>query len=399
MTFKAEDQTNSSTVTVRSDLPRENVRQRRISVLHIVLSTVTGGMENVIYNLASGMDYSRYEVKIGCLLEVGYLSDKLKKFGVESYLIPKMIPGVSMIYPRNLIKFIRESGCDIVHTHSGCWGKAAAACVHLPNVKLIYTEHGRTFPDPKIGIIIDRLASRLTNKVIAVGDNLRDYLVNTVGVREDKTITIFNGIDTDRFKPAVERLSVRKEFGCVDGDVVIGIVARLAKVKNHNYLIDAFKILSERKLPVKLLIIGDGPLRTDLEMRVKSYGLKDRVMFAGDRDDVPLLLNAVDVATLSSLSEGTSLTLLEAMSSGLPVVATAVGGNKTIINDGENGFLVDINDVNSYADKLEKLVKYPQLRAEIGGKARSDIIARWSLKRMVDGYQKLYEEIIKQKNP
>lgn len=112
-----------------------------ISVLRIVLSTVTGGMENVICNLASGRDSAKLEISVACLQELGHLSDKLRQFSVESSLVPRMIPGFSIVYPYRLIRFISKLGCDIVHTHSGCWYKVAAACARIPSMKLIYTEH------------------------------------------------------------------------------------------------------------------------------------------------------------------------------------------------------------------------------------------------------------------
>jgi len=175
---------------------------------------------------------------------------------------------------------------------------------------------------------------------------------------------------------------------------VIAIVARLAPVKDHRYLIEAFRILLQRCPQARLLIIGDGPLREKLDFMVESYNLGEQIHFAGDRNDVDRILTGMDVATLSSQSEGISLTLLEAMSAELPVVATAVGGNITIIKDGINGFLVEVNDINTYADLLTRLTQSSDLRRRIGKEARVDVMANWSLKGMVDAYQQLYEELI-----
>ncbi|PJA26297.1 MAG: hypothetical protein CO189_11670 [candidate division Zixibacteria bacterium CG_4_9_14_3_um_filter_46_8] len=369
-------------------------RPRPISVLHIVLSTVTGGMENVIYNLAYGRDPSRLEISVGCLLEIGHLSETLRGIGVQSSLVPKMIPGLTMLYPKQLIKFIRDSHCDIVHTHSGCWTKVAAACSYIPQIKVIYTEHGRTFPESRLQVLQDRIAIRSTHKVVAVGEPLRKYLINRVGLPAEKVVTIHNGIDTERFKPSEEGKRVRDEFGYKDDEVVIAIVARLAPVKDHRYLIEAFRILLQRCPQARLLIIGDGPLREKLDFMVESYNLGEQIHFAGDRNDVDRILTGMDVATLSSQSEGISLTLLEAMSAELPVVATAVGGNITIIKDGINGFLVEVNDINTYADLLTRLTQSSDLRRRIGKEARVDVMANWSLKGMVDAYQQLYEELI-----
>ncbi len=366
-----------------------------ISILHIVLSTVTGGMENVIYNLATAYDKSKFNLKVGCLHELGALSTKMEGHGVESKLVPGMIPGVSMIYPRRLIEFIRRSKCDIVHTHSGCWPKVAAACSRIGNVKLVYTEHGRTHPDPRLTVFLDALAARATDRVVAVSEPLRKYLISRVGVPENKIMTINNGIDTERFRPSNDGVAVRRELGYSDNEVVIGIVARLAPVKNHRYLIDAFRLVAQKAPQARLLIIGDGPLRTSLQDFTAAYDLDDRVTFLGDRMDVPRLLTGVDISVLSSQSEGISLTLLEAMSSGLPVVATAVGGNPDIIQDRKNGLLVDTDNVPAFADSLSTLVESSELRSKMGQRGREHVVANWSLRAMNKKYEELYEQLLR----
>ncbi|MBD3235046.1 MAG: glycosyltransferase [candidate division Zixibacteria bacterium] len=390
--IRADGQSCFTTASAPPHLNKET-RKSLISVLHVVLSTVTGGMENVIYNLATGFDKSRFKLSVGCLVELGHLSDRLREFDIESEVVPGMIPGLSLIYPGQLIKFIRQSGCDIVHTHSGCWAKVAAACAFIRKVKLIYTEHGRTFPEPKVNILQDRISARFTNRIVAVGDPLNRYLIDRVGLHPEKVVTIRNGIDTERFKSSDERESVRREFGFTDNDVVIVIVARLAPVKNHSFLIDTFHTVSSIFPQARLLIIGDGPLRSQLENQAVSLKLTDKVVFTGDRHDVPRLLAAADIATLCSHSEGISLTLLEAMSSQLAAVATDVGGNPDIVTHGENGYIVKLNDKSDYADKLSKLIHSGDLREKFGIKARNEVVASWSLKGMVDAYQRLYQEL------
>jgi sugar transferase (PEP-CTERM/EpsH1 system associated) len=366
---------------------------RPISVLHIVLSTATGGMENVIYNLAAARDSSRLKLRVACLEAIGPLSGKLKQHEIESELIPKMTPGLSMIFPWSLIRFIRRSKCDIVHTHSGCWSKVATACAWIPRVKLVYTDHGRAFPELRDRIFLDRIAVRFTDRVVAVGEPLRDYLLNTVRLPENKVITIRNGIDTERFQPRPDRITVRTELGYDSTSVVIAIVARLAPVKNHRLLIETFSDLSKAYPSARLLIIGDGPLRGELETMTRDLSLSDKVRFTGDRPDVERLLGAADIATLSSQSEGVSLTLLEAMATGLPVVATNVGGNPAIISEGINGYLVG-QDRSTYAAALGRLVESEDLRRTLGAHARQTVVDRWSVRLMAARYQELYAELV-----
>jgi glycosyltransferase involved in cell wall biosynthesis len=367
---------------------------RKISVLHIVLSTATGGMENVIYNLVSAHDPERLKIQVACLEAVGPLSEKFKQHGVSTDLLPRMTPGLSMIFPASLIGYIRKSGCDVVHTHSGCWSKVATACFWVPTVKLVYTDHGRFFPDLKQRIVLDRIAVKTTDRVVAVGEPLREYLVNTVRLPARKVITILNGIDTKRFAPLPEmRTTVRAELGFAHTDVVIAIVARLAPVKNHRLLIETLADLTKQLPQTRLLIIGDGPLRADLEKQVHALSLTGRVTFTGDRTDVERLLTGADISTLSSLSEGISLTLLEAMSTGLPVVATRVGGNPTIITEGHDGFIVGL-DKSQYAEALRKLIESESLRRTLGENARKTVERKWSVSQMAARYQELYAELV-----
>lgn len=370
-----------------------NLNQNEISVLHIILSTETGGMENVIYNLAIGHNNSRVKLNVLCLEKIGGLSNELEKLGIQKQLAGKMVPGISLIYPAGLIKLIKQSGCDVVHTHSGCWFKVAMACAHLPHVKLVYTDHGRMFPESRLMVVMDKIAARFTHKVVAVGAALKSYLISNVKLPAEKVIQINNCIDSNRYLPAANNEDIRKELGYDVDDVVIVVVARLAPVKNHRLLIDAFRELSARFPKARLMIVGDGSLRNELENMTAEYQLEGAVNFLGDRNDVPRLLQAADIATLSSFSEGVSLTILEAMSTGLPVVATAVGGTPTIITDGENGYLVKSNDIESYSECLGKLLESSDDRARMGQNARKHILANWSLSRMTKEYEELYLEL------
>jgi sugar transferase (PEP-CTERM/EpsH1 system associated) len=348
-------------------------------------------MENLIYNLVSDHNADRFSISVACLVESGHLTEMMRDRGADAFMVPPMVPAASMIYPRHLVKLIRGRMCDVVHTHSGCWSKVAIACFMAGGVPLVYTEHGRPHPDPWSNRVLDRIAVRWTDRVVAVGDSLNRYLVEQVGLPSEKVMTIYNGIDTVRFQPLNERAQVRAELGYGDENVVIGIVARLAPVKNHQYLLRAFGKARASCEHARLLIIGGGNLRSEHEGLAHELELAEYVRFLGDREDVPRLLNACDLATLSSLSEGISLTILEAMSTGLPVVATDVGGNGAIVSNGRNGYLVPLEDDEVYADRLRQLIRDGQKRQALGNQARQDVISNWSHTRMVSEYEQLYE--------
>jgi sugar transferase (PEP-CTERM/EpsH1 system associated) len=369
------------------------VRAQPLKVLHIILSTATGGMENVVYNLACAHDPSRVRLKVLCLESIGPVSKKLQEKGVPSLLLPRMTPVLSFLRPRTLTRHIRAAQCDIVHTHSGCWAKVAAACAWIPRTKLVYTDHGRAFPDTSSRILADRITVRLTSRVVAVGEQLQQYLVQVVRLPAAKVLTIPNGVDTDRFAPAdAVRVAVRRELGYSDGDVVVTMVARLAPVKNHSLLVRAFRLVANRCQHARLLIVGEGPTRDDLQSLVASLGLNAVVRLVGDRPDVHRLLAASDIATLSSASEGTSLTLLEALATGLPVVATKVGGNPTVVVDGRTGILVG-NDPQEYAAALLSLLQSAPTRWAFGAVARETAVREFSAATMAKRYEDLYGQV------
>jgi glycosyltransferase involved in cell wall biosynthesis len=293
-----------------------------------------------------------------------------------------MIPKLSFLFPAQLIKVIRETRADIIHAHSGCWYKAVIAGRMAGVKKIIYTEHGRTFPDPRGIILMDRLIARFTSRVIAVSRELAEYLRDVVGIPDRKIEVIINGVDMNRFSTAVGR-----DRGTT---VRIGIIARLASVKDVASLLKAMQIVSRERPDSLLQVVGDGPERDKLEKMAVDLGIGNKVEFLGFRRDIADLLSGIDIFTLSSLSEGTSITILEAMAAGKPVVATKVGGNPALIEDGVNGFLVPAGQPAELALALLRLAKDGRLRERIGEVNRKKAVEEYSIEAMAASYERLY---------
>jgi glycosyltransferase involved in cell wall biosynthesis len=213
-----------------------------------------------------------------------------------------------------------------------------------------------------------------------------------IGINPHKVRLIYNGVDTVRFTTDVNvRTAERKAMGLSPDQVVIGIVARLATIKNHKALLQAYALLSQDpRNCVSLVIAGDGPERHALEELAHELGIANNVSFLGERHDVPELLNVFDIYALTSFNEGMNLTLLEAMSTGLPVVATAVGGNAEIVEEGITGYLVNSGDIESLAERLRNLVNSPELRATMGMKARERVLSHFDQRSMMQKYLSLY---------
>jgi len=255
----------------------------------------------------------------------------------------------------------------------------------LKRVHLIHTKHSNLDPRQNRLLRAEHFLARKTDFIIADAQDVAKFMVEKQGMPLSKIKLIFNGIDIKRFS------AVKKEF--TKTKKTIGIIARLAGVKDHATLLSAFQIVN-RKLPeTELLIIGDGPTRNSLQSIADSQQLKDKVFFLGTRRDTPELMAQMDVFVLSSLSEGMSIALLEAMAAGLPVVTTNVGGNPEIVKDNETGFLVPPKNPELLAEKIITLLSDQKLAAAMGEMGRRRAEEYFSINKMARSYEQLYDAL------
>lgn len=233
----------------------------------------------------------------------------------------------------------------------------------------------------------------MTDRVLSVSKYHAQKLARTVGFPVQRITVLPNGVDSDRF----QRGNRGRSFVRKADDILIGTVGRLVPVKNQMVLIDAFSKLCNQDFNIKLIIVGDGPLRHQLQTVAKDTGCADRIEFLGRRSDVPEIMRAMDIFVLSSYSEGMSNTILEAMSSGLPVVATAVGGNPELVLNGKTGLLVPTNDPEKLERALCLLIRHEEMRKEMGMRGRERVKKYFSLRGMIDNYEKLYLQCYREK--
>ena len=365
----------------------------KITVVHVVLSLEIGGMESVITNIARNIDKDLFRLVVICVNKIGPLGRELQKEGIKVTLCEKMVSKISFLYPKALVQAIKNERADIVHSHSGCWHKAAIAGKYSKVKGIIHTEHGRLVPDYMTLIILDRIVSRITNIVVPVSIDLKNYLENVVKIQQNKLILIENGIDTRIFLPKHKSENLLEEFNMPKDSFVIGNIARLAPVKDHKTLLRAIKITKSTYPTIKLLIIGDGPERKNIQQIIKNLDLSDNVQLLGFRRDIRDLLSIMDIFVLSSISEGTSMTVLEAMAMGKPVIATDVGGNSKLVIYGVTGFLVPAKNVGAMAEKITLLLANPPLAKAMGGKGRDNVIKHFSVQEMTRQYEQLYHEL------
>ncbi len=375
------ESTNTQTRKIRVKTIKMKATDQTI-IMHVILSLEIGGMEQVAADLVRNLDKSRFKPVVVCINELGSLGEELLAEGFTVIRLKRMIPILSFLFPFELIKVIRRYRPDVIHVHCGCWHKAAMAGWLTGVNNIIYTDHGRLFPDSWKTILLDRIFSRVTHHIVAVSESIADYLHGVVGLDRQKISVIINGIDVFRFKSSSRSIPVLAQR--------IGIIARLAPVKDIGTLIKAMQLVIGACPDSHLEVVGDGQERAMLEKVTQNLDIASSVTFHGFRRDIPEVLREIDIFVLSSLSEGTSITLLEAMASGKPVVVSNVGGNPAIVEHGLNGFLVPSGDHVAMAAAIIRLLSDGDLRKRMSEANVRVVEQRYSLRTMTEQYEKLY---------
>jgi sugar transferase (PEP-CTERM/EpsH1 system associated) len=369
-------------------------------VAHILHRFDTGGLESGVVNLINHMPTDAYRHVVIALTEVTDFRLRLQRAEVACIALHKP-PGQGVkLYPR-LWRLLRQLRPVIVHTRNlaALEMQPAAWAAGVPC--RIHGEHGRDVEDLDGSSVrhqrIRRLYAPFVHRYVALSQDLQGYLVQRVGIAPSRIEQIYNGVDADRFRPALDgaRDRAAMPFDAAE-HVVFGTVGRMQTVKHQILLARAFVDLLTQapslRTRARLAMIGDGPLRADAMAILATAGLSDLAWLPGERRDVAELLRALDVFVLPSLAEGVSNTILEAMATGLPVIATAVGGNPELVDDGRTGRVVPPDDVAAMASAMRQLIEDAGLRLAMGRSARAEIEQRFSLQAMVQAYRTVYDQ-------
>jgi L-malate glycosyltransferase len=336
---------------------------------------------------------ARIDPVIFCIDEVGALGHRMREEGVDVIAFDRR-PGLDLRVAWRMAAEIRARELDVVHAHQYTpffYGSIAARLSHV-RPRVIFTEHGRHFPDvvsPKRWIVNRMVFDRLADNVNAVCEFSARALRDKDGFVHRAIEVIPNGVDLPRYAP-VDRDKTRAALGLDQTRRYVATIARFHPVKDHRTLLTAFAEVARVRADVDLLLVGDGPLRSDLERQSADLDIADRVRFLGVRDDVANILRAIDVFALTSVSEAASITLLEAMASELPVVVTAVGGNPEIVRDGIDGFLVPRRSSAGVAKALLRILGDRSMAAAMGHAGAERVRAKFSLDAAISRYHTLY---------
>ncbi|MCP3178132.1 glycosyltransferase [Desulfuromonas sp. KJ2020] len=367
--------------------------KKKINLMHLVLSLETGGMERFIYEHCLAVDKEKFNVSVCCIDRLGGFYQKLIDEKIDVSLFQKNQNHFDFLFAFRLSKLLKKNKVDVLHTHPGSFyhGSLGGFIARVPVV--LYTEHGRHLIEPKFLKYFDKISTFLSDLIVTVSPELKTYLIEQIKLPGNKITTVLNGVNTNTFFSRPKSQKLLQEFSISAKCKVVGTVGRLAEVKDHKTTIDAFRRLHLIIPDSKLIIVGDGEYLNELNDYVDSSKLKDSVVFCGNREDIQEILSILDVFVMSSLSEGTSFSLLESMAAEIPSVVTNVGGNKSIIKNGYNGFLVNIKDSDNICEKLLCLLRNNNLANKIGKNAREYVLNNYSLKKNIENYEKIYLDL------
>lgn len=371
-------------------------------IAHIIYRLDVGGLENGLVNLINHIPQDRYRHAIICLNGYTDFSKRIKRSDVKVFDLNKQ-DGLNFSWYVSLYRLLRQLKPDIVHTRnfSTLEGQIVATLARI-NVR-VHGEHGRDISDlegkNRKYNLLRKSIRPLIHRFITVSKDLERWLINTIKVESSHINQIYNGVDNLRFSPKSKINSTAIPINFNSGNTfVIGSVGRMAKVKDYLSLIRAFLLLIKQipqaKDHLRLLIVGDGESRAECMAMLRQADVENLVWLPGERTDVSELMQLFDVFVLPSLAEGISNTILEAMSSGLPVIATNVGGNVELVIDSQTGRLVPSNNPEAIAVAISEYYDHREMLAKHGQAARQLIEANFSINAMVSRYLDVYDELL-----
>ncbi|MFH1502392.1 MAG: glycosyltransferase [Candidatus Eisenbacteria bacterium] len=363
-----------------------------IKVLFVIGQLSYGGAERQVVELAKRLPRDRYEPVVCCLAGKGPLAAELEETGVRVVSIAKRA-GVASGASRTLLDLVRAERPAVLHSYlfSANWRSVLVG--RLARVPLVITSvrnvdiHGASALT-----LIERLLAGLNDRVVANAEAVKEYVSRAHGINPDKIVVVRNGVSTDRV------LSLATDAAPRNGaPLTVLIVASLTPKKDHATFISAAAAVESRMPGVRFIVVGDGPLKGELERRADEVGLAGSIEFRGEVGDVGRVFAEADVCVLTSLKEGCSNFILEAMFAGKPVVATDAGGNRELVRDGDTGFIVPVGDGEGVAARLLEILSSSQLRRRMGERGRERALENFTVGRMVDETVRLYETTLRER--
>jgi len=376
-----------------------------INILFVTASPghVFGGGKQAFYNLISRLDRRRFNPLVASVPGGKYI-ELLHSVGVQLFPLTSN-NRFDLRIPYHLARIVRENSVSILHSHGG--GRAdffvylTSKLVNIPvKITTVANLLERWFEINPLQLYVYKRLQKKTEKIfdqfICVSDYLADHLIQRRGLDRTKVKTIYNGVDLAYFMAALESPPTRNEFLGKGEQILIGAIGRLVAEKGLEYLLEGIPEVLRRFPQAKVLLVGDGPLKTHLERQVISLGLKEKVIFTGFRSDIRKILSCLDILILPSLLEGFPMIILEAMAMAKPIIASDIPGIREQIEDGKTGLLVPAKDSNALAAAILKILAANRATENIGLAARHIVEEKFSIENMVSETEKLYLYLLKE---
>lgn len=362
-------------------------------ILHVTYDMRIGGTERVLVNLINSAE-APYQMSVYCIEEpLGPWGIELQEQGIKISQSQRAAG-----FDRTLIKDIRaviqKQKIDVVHCHQYTpWVYGALAAVGT-SARVVFTEHGRFYPDRGSWKrrLVNPLLNRVTGAITSISVATADALEKFEYLPRQKIRVVYNGIEAVRVtQTQVDEL--RAKLALPTNALILGTIARLDPIKNHSLMLQAFAQVYRQHPNARLIIVGDGEEKNNIEKLAQKLAIEDALIMPGYHSDPSPYLALMDIFLLSSLSEGTSMTLLEAMSLGKPCVVTDAGGNAEVIADQVNGLVTKNQDVDAFANAILQLVQQPELRQSYAEQAKARFIEMFSVEKMSREYREIYGEL------
>lgn len=366
-------------------------KSNKIKVLQVSLSLGIGGLEKLLVELAIRLNRENFTSVVCCLSEENDLVGILKKNGIKVFFLPKKdCMDFGLIF--KLARLLKQEKVDIIHTHDNAANLYGICAAKLAGVKhVINTEHGFMFIGEGRKKIINRILPLYNKTIACVSEAIRNNLIEG-GLPAQKLTVIPNGVDISLYQNLIDENAVRVALGFTLQHFVIVSVGRISEEKNQKMLLDAAKLFLPLIPNAQVIIVGDGPFRSELEVYAQALGIGQVVRFLGTRNDVSAILKSSDCFVNPSNFESFGLAILEAMLCGVPVIATNVGGVGTLVKNQETGVLINIGDVQGLAENIIQVYKKPDYFQKIVAQAKEFAQQNFDISKMVTSYETLYLE-------
>lgn len=362
-----------------------------IPILYLITELSVGGAQTVLLHLLTHLNRERFTPVVVCLYNGdGATAKRIKALGIPVIDV-QMTRKYNVFALGRVSQLIRKYQPTIIHAslfHTNILARLLSPLTGTPIV--ISTEQTMNL-EGKLRHKINRFTAPLVDKVVANADNVQQFYANQVGIPSEKLVLIYDGVKTSD-KPLISQTKARERLGLPLDSLIFGTIGRIDPVKGLDVLIQALPKIDEGML----VLVGKGPDRSRLEALSKKLNLADKIHWAGYQSDVFEVLPAFDIFIQSSFREGLPSAILEAMSAGLPIIATTVGGTPEIVKEMETGLLVPPNDSGALATAINHLAKQPQLQQQMGQKGMKRIEKNFTLPRMISQYEQLYDQLLTQ---